>query len=263
MLGSNALILGALLGVGPIAARWIRLHRRSALVEGAAASAVAVITLAILTTGADARIGLALTLIVLGLYVSAATASTTALLRFGLPRRAVAWRATAIAEAALELSPAIDTIEGHSRARTRLDALIVTGALGAVVVASALMERSAVVLGTQFRLSSLVIGALLLAAVTSLPNVVGGVYLAARGNGTALLSEATNSAMLNVVFGLFAPGAFTGLGPAGNTTILAAWYCGLTVIALVAAFAERGLSRRNGFAIVLGYLALVVVAATR
>ena len=74
-----------------------------------------------------------------------------------------------------------------------------------VVVASAVMERSAETLGKRFDLPSLVVGGIILAAVTSLPNAVGAVYLAARGRGAAVLSEAMNSNMLNVLVGLLLP----------------------------------------------------------
>ena len=45
----------------------------------------------------------------------------------------------------------------------------------------------------------IVIGGLVLAAVTSLPNAVAAVYLARRGSGTAVLSTALNSNALNVL----------------------------------------------------------------
>ena len=103
-----------------------------------------------------------------------------------------------------------------------------------------------------------------LAAVTSLPNAVGAVFLARRGRGAAVLSEAMNSNMLNVLVGLFLPGTFIGLGTTGGgATLVAAWYGCLTVFSLAMAYLGRGLGRRQGLVIVAGYLAFVVVAVAR
>jgi cation:H+ antiporter len=132
-----------------------------------------------------------------------------------------------------------------------------------VVTASTIMERSAQILGRRFHLSSLVVGGLVLAGVTSLPNAVGAVYLAAKGRGAAVLSEAMNSNMLNVLVGFLLPGIFLGLGgstPQGE--LVAFWYAGLTIVCLLMAFAGRGLDRRAGLIIVVGYAAFVAVAAT-
>ena len=49
-----------------------------------------------------------------------------------------------------------------------------------VVAASVMMERAALALGIRFRGTQTVVGALVLAAVTSLPNAVAAVWLAAR-----------------------------------------------------------------------------------
>ncbi len=104
----------------------------------------------------------------------------------------------------------------------------------------------------------IVIGGLILAGVTSLPNAVAALYLAGRGRGAATLSVALNSNALNVTIGLLLPGIIVGLGaPSGEGTLVAAWYLGLTALSLVCAYAARGLRRAHGALIILGYLAFV------
>ena len=104
------------------------------------------------------------------------------------------------------------------------------------------------------------IGAIVLAAVTSLPNAVAGVHLAAKGRGAAALSTTLNSNNLNVVVGLLIPGLFLGLArlsvPGGLT---AWWYAGLTLITLALAFASRGLHRWQGAVLVTGFVVYVGV----
>ncbi len=100
------------------------------------------------------------------------------------------------------------------------------------------------------------VGGLILAAVTSLPNAVAAVYLATRGRGAAVLSTALNSNALNVVAGLLLPGAIVGLGaPSGQTTFVAACYLGLTAFALAFAYLDRGLRRIPGALIIAFYAA--------
>jgi DNA-binding beta-propeller fold protein YncE len=104
----------------------------------------------------------------------------------------------------------------------------------------------------------IVAGGLVLAVVTSLPNAVSAVYLARRGRGAAVLSTALNSNAINVVGGLLIPASLAGLGPgSGQDTLVAAWYAGLTVLALALAYRGRGLGRASGTAIIAGYLAFV------
>ena len=83
-------------------------------------------------------------------------------------------------------------------------------------------------------------------------------YLARRGRGAAVLSIALNSNAINVVAGLLIPACLAGLGPrSGPGTLVAAWYAGLTALALALAFRGRGLGRITGAAIIAGYLACV------
>ncbi|MBO0777034.1 MAG: hypothetical protein J2P34_12045, partial [Actinobacteria bacterium] len=141
-----------------------------------------------------------------------------------------------------------------------VDAAVAAVALLVVVAASVLMERSAVALGTRYHIPQIVTGGLVLAGVTSLPNAVAAVYLAARGRGAATLSTTLNSNALNVVAGLFIPGAVVGLGATSGLTILvAAWYLGLTVITLALAYADHGLRRPAGAVIITAYLLFAVV----
>jgi hypothetical protein len=58
--------------------------------------------------------------------------------------------------------------------------------------------------------------------------------------------------------GLLIPASLAGLGPgSGQDTLVAAWYAGLTVLALALAYRARGVGRAQGAAIIAGYLAFV------
>ena len=124
-----------------------------------------------------------------------------------LPQRWITWLRSAVAEEELGLDAAIRP----QRAR-RQDAAVAAGSLLVVVAASVMMERAASALGSRFAVPEIVVGALVLAAVTSLPNAVAAVWLAARGRGAATLSTALNSNALNITIGLLLPAAVIGLG---------------------------------------------------
>ncbi len=77
----------------------------------------------------------------------------------------------------------------------------------------------------------IITGGVVLAAVTSLPNAVAAVYLAARGRGAAMLSTTLNSNTLNVTAGLLLPATIIGLGaPSVHSVLIAVWYLGLTAV---------------------------------
>lgn len=256
VLGSNVFNLAALLGLGAVVASGIALHRRVVLLEGTTAIWLAVVAVAVVWAGLGPGPGLVLALLVVVPYVLVAESSRAGLRRFPLPDRTLGWLTGAVHEEEVELAEAFH----DPRNGGRLDVLVAALALVAVVGASTVMERSAESVGRHFHLSDLVVGAVLLAAVTSLPNAVGGVVLARRGRGAALLSEAMNSNMINVIVGLLVPGIVAGVGRSGDSTFVAAWYCGLTVLSLAMAYSTTGLSRRQGLAIVAAYLAFVVLA---
>jgi cation:H+ antiporter len=115
-------------------------------------------------------------------------------------------------------------------------------------------------LGRHFHVADAVIGAIVLAGVTSLPNAVAAIHLASKGRGAAALSTALNSNSINVIAGLLIPGLFVGLARSSVPgSVTAWWYVGLTLVTLVFAFLSRGLRRWQGGVLVLGYLAFVVV----
>src|SRR5262249_44922171 len=194
--------------------------------------------------------GLAAVLAVLLPYLFVLAAGHARLQRMAVTRRWEAWLADAVAEEEQGLGEVIHPRRGHGR-----DVAVAAPALLVVVVASVTMERAASLLGTRFGVPEIVTGGVVLAAVTSLPNSVAAVYLAARGRGAAMLSTTLNSNALNVTAGLLVPTTITGLGaPSGQGNLIALWYLALTVIALAYAYRYSGMSRATGTLIIGAYL---------
>ena len=239
VIGSNVFNLAALLGLGAVVAGRIRLHRKVVVLGGAVAIAVAVVCLVVVTGVLPPAAGFAVVLVTVALYAIALGASDQRLARLRLPRPWIAWIRSAVAEEESELEEAIRPRRGRWQ-----DVAVAAVSLLIVVVASVTMERAASALGARFAIPEIVVGGLVLAAVTSLPNAVAAVYLAAHGRGAATLSTALNSNTLNIALGLLLPATLIGLGqPTGQTALIAAWYIGLTVVTLAFAYRDRGIRR--------------------
>jgi cation:H+ antiporter len=256
VIGSNVFNLAALLGIGAVVAGRIRLHRKVVVLGGAVAMAVAFVCLAVVAGFVPPLAGCVLGFVIVALY-ALVLAGPQGAARLPLPRGWAGWLRSAVAAEERELGEAI-----RPEPARRQDYGVAAGSLVVVIVASVTMERAASALGTRLAVPEIVVGGLVLAAVTSLPNAVAAVYLAARGRGAATLSIALNSNTLNVAVGLLIPAAVTGLGhPASQVTLIAAWYLGLTFAVLAFAYADHGIRRQTGVLIIAAYLAFAISLA--
>jgi cation:H+ antiporter len=255
VLGSNVFNLAALLGLAGVVEGRVRLHRKVVVFSGAVAMLVGVACLLSVGGQLSAGAGLALVVAVLVPYVVLLGAHERVLGRIGLPTRWAAWINAAIVEEESELEEAIRPDRG-----TGVDAVVAVGALVVVILASVAMERGASSLGMHFGIPEIVVGGLILAAVTSLPNAVSAIYLARRGRGAATLSVALNSNSLNVAAGLLIPATVIGLAkPSGTGLLVAGWYVGLTAVTLILAYVGHGLRRTSGGLIIAAYALFVVL----
>ena len=257
VLGSNVFNLAALIGLGAVVAGGIKLHRRVVLFEGTVALWIAALTIAAVTGLITPVAALALALAVLAPYVYVSALHPSGRSALPLPPRLRSWLAGAVAEEEQELADAIHPGKGGPR-----DAAIAVLALAVVVAASAAMERTASALGARWAVPGVITGAIVLAAVTSMPNAVAAVFLARRGRASATLSEAFNSNTLNVLAGLLIPAVIITSPGLGGALRIAIWYGVLTVATIALALAGRGINRRSGALIIAAYLvfAITVIA---
>jgi cation:H+ antiporter len=253
VVGSNVFNLAALLGLASVVAGRIGLHRKVVWLSGTVAVWVALVCLLTVLGALSAIAGLILVALVLLPYLAILGLRPRQMAALPVPASWSLWLTAAVHEEELELDEAIRPRRGTWR-----DAVVAGLMLLVVVAASTLMESTGTTLGARFGVADIVTGGLVLAVVTSLPNAVAAVYLAARGRGAAVLSTALNSNALNIAFGLLLPAVITGLGPrTGQGILVAAWYAGLTVAALAFAHRGRGLTRLPGAVIIGGYLLFV------
>ncbi|HUZ42431.1 MAG TPA: hypothetical protein VMU68_13695 [Acidimicrobiales bacterium] len=254
VIGSNVFNLAALLGLGAVVSGFLAFHRRVVLLGGFVGIWIAVWCILASTGLVSALVSLISASVVLVAYFIVLGLHRNILRRLPLPRMFTSWLSLAIDEGEGELEESIRPSRGRP-----LDAFVAVGALIVVVLSSIAMERGATSLGQHFHIAVAIVGGVVLAAVTSLPNAVAAVHLATKGRGAAALSTALTSNNLNVVAGLLIPGALVGLASpsfAGNLT--AASYLFLTALVLVLALAYRGLNRRSGWVAICGYVIFVI-----
>jgi cation:H+ antiporter len=253
-LGSNVFNLAALLGLSALIAGRVVFHRREIALEGGVGIWMAAVSLVVVAGWLPSIAGLILALVVFVPYLAVSAIRPAARVHLRLPASWVAWLARALAEEEEELAAAIRPQPGRLR-----DAVAAAAACATVVIASVAMEEQATTMGAQAGLPPIVVGGLVLASVTSLPNLVAAVYLALRSRGSATLSEAFNSNVFNVIVGLLAPGAILGFGQQPEGSLLVAGsYLALTCGAVALAYWGRGLRRRPAAVIVLAYAAFVL-----
>ncbi len=255
--GSNIFNLAALFGLGTLVAGRIACGRATLLLNAGVAIAVtAVLAWQRLTDGSALVAGLLLAAII-GPYVVVSALKPSRLHQPFIPGRAARWLAEAVRDAQVD--------SGDERFPTPpswADKLAIIPLLAAVVVSSLGLVRSATDLGAAFGVSDAVLGTLVLATLTGIPNAVAAVRLAVQGRGAAVVSETFNSNTLNLVAGAYLPTLFVATGPMAATDRAALWWLlGGTVLATLL-FLRRGvLMRGGGVLLMLGYAAFAAAVA--
>ncbi len=258
VLGSNVFNLAGLLGLSALIAGGVRMGRHAALLEGSAATAVALIAVTLAAGWIGPWMGFALCVVVLTPYALLASVRPAQ-----LPR---------LPTAGLRAFMRHAVTEGHRAAR--LDHLPAPGGLwsvllippgiAAVVLGSIGMVHAATRVGDRWSISEAVMGTLVLAILTSIPNVVAALRLASHHRGPAVVAEAYNSNSANVLAGLCLPAAIIGLHGSHNLGVLTAlWALYMTVLSVVLLARAPGLTRKDGAALVFMYVLFVVVILAR
>jgi len=236
LVGSNIFNLAAMVGVSALLAGSIRLDRPALALEGVFALFVTGLAAGVLFGSLGAWPALAL-------FAAAAVPYLVLLGRgtFHGPPPPRPPRTDSVA-----------TMAGLFARELPAIAVIVAGSVGMVYTAVLIADREG--------LPRPLVGLLLLATLTSLPNAATAIRLGLRGRGEALVSETLNSNTINLSMGILLTAALVGIGTGANGLGLDyAWMAAVTVGTLVLVGRRGGAGRVAGAAIVGAYLAYVVV----
>lgn len=137
---------------------------------------------------------------------------------------------------------------------------LVIPAVALIVVGSVGVVQTAVIVADTWSIPAPIVGTLLLAGLTSLPNAYAAVRLARHGRGAALVSETFNSNTINLVAGVVIPVLVLGLSSAPTSvTPHLLWLLVLTLVALGGLAHPSGLTRRGGAVIIALYAVFVLI----
>lgn len=253
--GSNIFNLAALLGVSAIIGGRIVVSRPGILLNG-------IITVWITAVIAVQVIGVLLPLIS-GILIAVVVVPYVALLSIEpkqvadmpLPSAAKGWLGRALGETREDCKR-----DEAPRSPSNIDLLALVPLVVMVILASVGLVHSALAIGEHFEISKTVIGTLVLAPLTGLPNLVAAIGLARKGRGRAVVVEAVNSNSINLVAGVLLPSAIVGLGKmSGQSSLSLWWMMAMTVGTIGWCSRSRGLAGIGGAGLIAVYIAFMIV----
>jgi cation:H+ antiporter len=256
VLGSNVFNLAAMLGLSALVAGAVAVRVETVALEGGVALLVTFVVAALALHWIPAVLAVALVLCVLAPYVA-----VLALGPDGTPRVPVGARLQTALRAAFG--------EGHVRDERGLaaehparSAVLIAPTLAVIVAGSIGMVQSALSLSDRWSVPRVVVGTLVLAVLTSLPNAWTAVRLGLARRGSALVSEALNSNTINLVGGLAVPALFVSLERrTGLLVVDLCWLVGMTAFSLALLARRQGLRRGGALLLVGSYVGFVAVQA--
>jgi cation:H+ antiporter len=229
VVGSNVFNLGAMLGLSAVVCGRVHIKRDALALEGGVALGATLVAV----------------LFAFGVLPAWATVALEAAIL--LPYAAIAFRR--------ELEERTHPPQLDVRAL-----LMIPPALAVIVLGSIGMVHAALRLGDAAGMPSVLVGVLVLAVVTSLPNAYTGVRLGLARRGSALVSETMNSNTINLVGGLAIPALFvTASVRSGLERADGVWLLAATALALVLLAPRRGMSRAGGVFLIASWVAFAIV----
>jgi len=262
LVGSNTFNLAAMLGVSALLAGGVTLVREALLVESVVTGAITLLAAAVLLQWLAAGAAVALAAVIVAGYLALIIGGYELLEHRAMPRRIAGRleRALVSGHGHTAQAPAPENRHDHAGALPapqnpthHLVALVLFD-LGLIVAGSFGMVQAAVSLGDRWHVSRVVLGVLILAPLTSLPNAFTGIRLGLARRGAALVGETFNSNTINLVAGVIIPAAFTSAVALTATGKLAlGWLVGMMAGCSALLAAPRGLRRLGGATLIVAY----------
>jgi cation:H+ antiporter len=253
ILGSNLFNLAALLGFSAVVAGRVSFRRILLALDGAVALWATMVVGAMLLLGLAPVVALVLVLAVFLFYLFLLAAEPHRVDHLPLPRHTRHW-----------LAAAARVIHGDLE-RTALardswgPVWWVVPSIAAIVAGSFAMVSGALVLGDHWHLSRIFLGAVALAAITSLPNAYAATRIALSGNGAAVVSLAFNSNTLNLLAGVSLPAVLIGgVASASGAVAEFGWLMALSLVTIALGYWARGITRWSGLGLIIGYLVFII-----
>jgi len=251
LVGSCNFNLAAMIGLSALITGAVRIAPEALLLDGAVGLAVTAIASAALLGWVSAPLALILAVVFVIPYLVVLVGGSEILLtdraKSGTLGRLLAQRGPD-----RQADPASDPTH-HLLALVVVDVIL-------IVAGSAGMVQAAISLGGRWHVSGTIIGVLVLAPLTSLPNAWTAVRLGSDGRGAALVAETLNSNTINLFAGAIVPAMFVTLTAASTAAkVQVAWLGAMTLVALGLLMRSAGVRRPQAGLLILLYVVFVVV----
>ncbi|MFZ0380935.1 MAG: hypothetical protein WCD11_13380 [Solirubrobacteraceae bacterium] len=252
LVGSNAFQLAAMIGVSALLAGSVLIPRETLALEGLVGLLVTMLAAALLFRWLSPLASVLIAALVIAPYLALVIAGAGLLDRLHADSQSPLARLAR----ALHEHPGPDRGADTSANPTHhlLGLIVVDVAL--IIAGSAGMVEAALSLGADWHIANTVLGVLILAPLTSLPNAVTAIRLGLAGRGAALVGETFNSNSINLGVGVIVPSlfvTFTALTSVDKQQL--GWLLAMTVATLVLLGAKRGMRRAGAVALILLYFA--------
>jgi len=264
VLGSNLFNIAALMGLGAVLARDLPIER-GPLVFNA-------VTSLMVTAVAGLMIYL-----VLGpnwtILIVAAIFAAYALILLVEPHQIASWENSNLLARAIYrldgLTHVGDAEQGTRKGKKSRDietwskrklALVILALLATIVIGATFTVEMALIVWTDVGIPRAVIGSLIVAVLSSLPNAYTSAQLAKDREGTAVVSETINSNTINIIVGLALPSLILGFSPPKSISHLEIWWLlAMTLAALLMPLPEGRLARSGGAILIAFYLVFIAL----
>ena len=255
VVGSNVFNLAAMLGLTAVVAGGIRLRRETLVIEGTVGVLVTLIAAGVVLDRVPAGVAVVLIGCVLLPYLLLLARGPQIAGRLPFSEKVNRGLARALGER--EHWGYHEKVEDETA--WRLVALMVAAA-AMIVLGSTGMVEAAISLGGHWDVPSRLLGFLVLAPLTSLPNAATALRLGRADRGAALVSETLNSNTINLVAGITIPALLvTVVSLRTKTAFELAWLLATTVVSLFMLWRPGGLRRRDGALLIGLYLVFCIV----
>ena len=258
VVGSNAFNLAAMLGLSAVVAARVQARHETLELEAFVGLWLLAVLLAVVAGGLGATAGSILVAAVVIPYVALLAAGPRLVRKLPLTLAEARFVRRSFGERHRR-DPSLDS---RREAVGLLVVLLV--ALGLIVAGSVGAVRAATDLADAWSVPDAIVGVVVLAILTSLPNAWTGVRFGLRRRGSALMSETLNSNSINLVAGLAVPAALGSFAAfSGLDVFNLAWLFVMTTVALVLFGRRGGAGRAAGACLIVLYLVFLTVQIAR
>ncbi|MEO6902747.1 MAG: hypothetical protein ABI315_06290 [Bacteroidia bacterium] len=251
VVGSNIFNLAALLGVSALFAGQLHINRPATVFNGTVAILVILMMILLIFKFISPVISVILLMVVFIPYVFISDLKVDKMKGWNVPLKIRTF-----------VTEAINVIDNSKTPMPKSWAWAWIGVLTLVVIVFSSIEivRSAIFLSDAWNINKTILGVIILASLTGIPNVITAIKMALEKNDIAVMSEALNSNNLNIFFGVCIPSLIFGISALSKQTVFSVgWLLSITIINLLLLYFMKGFNRTSGLFSIALYLVFLFI----